>query len=168
MNETDELRRLLDERGVEHYDGTECTLWGYEDYNEFTGIYRFSADETSDGHMQVRLWYVTPEQAIAATMGDVPRLPYFWTADGTLHIELPKLPESISVRLPEQRDREVSSARVWQYTRGSGTCNMEYCDEWSGDELYPTEAYVCSACSYVTVDGTPNYCPNCGRKVVDE
>ena len=69
MSATDELRRMLDERGVEHYDGTECTLWGYEDYNEFTGIYRFSADETSDGHMQVRLWYVTPEQAIAATLG---------------------------------------------------------------------------------------------------
>ena len=50
-------------------------------------------------------------------------LPHFWTHDGTLHIELPKLPESISVRLPDQRDRDVSSARVWQYTRDSGTCH---------------------------------------------
>lgn len=168
MTATDELRRLLDERGVEHYDGTESTLWGYEDYNESAGVYRFSADETSDGYMQMRLWHVTPAQAIAATLGDVPHLPYWWTHDGTLHIELPKLPESISVRLPDQRDREVGSARTWQYTHGSGTCHMEYCDEWSGDELYPTEAYVCSACSYVTVDGKPNYCPNCGREAVDE
>ena len=50
-------------------------------------------------------------------MGDVPRLPYWWTHDGTLHVELPKLPDSISVRLPDQRDREVRSARVWLYTR---------------------------------------------------
>lgn len=69
MTVTDELRRMLDERGVEHYDGTENTLWGYEDYNEFTGIYRFSADETSDGRMQVRLWHATPAQAIEATLG---------------------------------------------------------------------------------------------------
>lgn len=69
MTATERVRELLDERGVEHFDGTESTLWGYEDYNEFTGIYRFSADETSDGYMQVRLWRVTPEQAIAATLG---------------------------------------------------------------------------------------------------
>ena len=163
MSATDELRRLLDERGVEHYDGTEMTLWLKDGMG-----YRASADEGLNGYIQLHLWCTTPEQAVEATLGDVPHLPYFWTHDGALHIELPKLPESISVCLPEQRDREVGSARVWQYTRDNGTCNMEYCDEWSGDELYPTEAYVCSACSYVTVDGTPNYCPNCGRKVVDE
>jgi len=169
MSATDELRRLLDERGVEWRYKDERTTYWYgtldgKEWGEWTAIemgdylhLTFSANGDT----------VTPEEAIAATLSDAPHLPYFWTADGTLHIELPKLPESISVRLPEQRDREVSSARVWQYTRGSGTCNMEYCDEWSGDELYPTEAYVCSACSYVTVDGTPNYCPNCGRKVVD-
>lgn len=66
---TDELRRLLDERGVEHYDGTERTLWGYEDHDELPGIYRFSADETSGGRMQVRLWHATPAQAIEATLG---------------------------------------------------------------------------------------------------
>ena len=69
MTATEELRRMLDERGVEHFDGTESTLWGYESYNEVTGIYRFSADESSDGYMQVRLWHATPEQAIAATLG---------------------------------------------------------------------------------------------------
>ena len=66
---TDELRRLLDERGVEHYDGTESTLWGYEPTSDSTGAYRYSADETSDGYIQVQLWHVTPEQAIAATLG---------------------------------------------------------------------------------------------------
>lgn len=164
MSATDELRRMLDERGVEYRyeDVTEGTLFVV---TKDVRIYYILAREKG-----FKVWsdWLTPEQAIAATLGDAPRLPYFWTHDGTLHIELPKLPESIFVCLPEQRDREVYSARVWQYTLDSGTCHMEYCDEWSGDELYPTEAYVCSACSYVTVDGKPNYCPDCGRKVVDE
>ena len=78
MSATEKLRAMLDERGAEHYDGTENTLWGYEDYNEFTGIYRFSADETRDGYMQVRLWHATPEQAIAATLGREPCVNPTW------------------------------------------------------------------------------------------
>ena len=229
MSATDELRRMLDERGVEHYDGTESTLWGYEDYNEYTGIYRFSADETSDGYMQVRLWRVTPEQAVASTLGrgmltaddvrdlierhsdasggngrdfhngaymaiadelnatlglcncsnsertDAPSLPYWWTHDGTLHVELPKLPESISVRLPDQRDREVHSARVWQYTRDSGTCHDEgdpgdFCCSECGVRMFTdtSDTYTMIAADERTIIKRPNYCPNCGRKVVDE
>lgn len=48
------------------------------------------------------------------------------------------------------------------------TCQMEYDEEWSGDELYPTEAYSCSECGHITPDGKPRYCPGCGAKVVDE
>ena len=66
---TDVLRRLLDERGVEHYDGCENTLWGYEQTSESTGTYRYSADEISDGFVNVWLHHRTPEQAIAATLG---------------------------------------------------------------------------------------------------
>lgn len=47
------------------------------------------------------------------------------------------------------------------------TCKMEYEDEWSGDELYPTEAYSCSACGRMTLEGKPRYCPGCGAKVVE-
>jgi len=66
---TDELRRLLDERGVEHYDGTETTLWGYEPTSESTGAYRIAADEISGGRLQVRMFNVTPTQAIEAALG---------------------------------------------------------------------------------------------------
>jgi len=59
------LRRLLDERGVEHYDGTERTLW----LKDGVG-YRASADEGLNGFMQLHLWCTTPEQAIAATLGN--------------------------------------------------------------------------------------------------
>ena len=69
MSATEELRRMLDERGVEHFDGTETTLWGYEPTSESTGAYRFAADETSGGRMQARMFNVTPAKAIEATLG---------------------------------------------------------------------------------------------------
>lgn len=64
MTATDELRRILDERGVEHYDGTECTLWLKDEHG-----YRASADELTSGRLSVHIWCDTPEQAIAATLG---------------------------------------------------------------------------------------------------
>lgn len=54
-----------------------------------------------------------------------------------------------------------------ELNRARGTCYMVYDLEHSHDELYPTEAYICSACMFITVEGKPNYCPNCGRKVCD-
>ena len=69
MTATDELRKLLDERGVEHYDGTERTLWGYEQTGEDTGIYRFAASEISGGFLQFDMFRITPEQAIGMTLG---------------------------------------------------------------------------------------------------
>ena len=181
MTATDELRRMLDERGVEWEDGGEgLTIIPVQD-----GVPRAWTVNTwpSGKDMGDCLWVqnrhpLTPEQAIAATIGDVPHLPYFWTADGTLHVELPRLPESISVRLPNQRDREVGSARTWQYTRDNGTCK---------DVCNSVSEFTCSVCgfncdltSWISLfdgddgrhrhhhHGTPNYCPNCGRKVVDE
>lgn len=69
MTATERLRAMLDERGVEHFDGTETTLWGYEPTGDSTGAYRFAADETSGGCMQVRMFNISPEQAIEATLG---------------------------------------------------------------------------------------------------
>ena len=64
MNATEELRKLLDERGMEHYDGVETTLWLKDGMG-----YRASADEGLNGFIHLRLWCTTPEQAIAATLG---------------------------------------------------------------------------------------------------
>ena len=66
---TDGLRRMLDERGVEHFDATECTLWGYEQTSDSTGCYRCAADEVGEGFMTLRMHHITPEQAVAATLG---------------------------------------------------------------------------------------------------
>ena len=113
MTATERLRELLDERGVNHYDGTESTLWLKDEHG-----YRASADELTSGRMSVHIWCDTPEQAIDATLG-------------------------------------------------AGTCRMKFNADYSYDEIYPTMAYECSACGNLTMDGKPNFCPNCGRKVVD-
>ena len=71
MTATEELRRMLDERVVEHFDGVECTFWGDTVLARRDGscpVYRFSATEVADG-VSVHLLRVSPEQAIEATLG---------------------------------------------------------------------------------------------------
>ena len=140
MSATDELRRLLDERGVEHYDGTECTLWGYEDYNEFTGIYRFSADETSDGHMQVRLWYVTPEQAIAATLGDI---------DATV-----------------TRQGDAGTCHDTQEDEERFCCSECGKKSYIVTQYHEFDEYGTKTAGWIEVC-TPHFCPNCGRRITE-
>lgn len=99
MTATDELRRMLDERGVEHLDGIIMTYTDDADYMP-------SASNTFD----VTLYNLTPEQAIDATL--------------------------------------------WR-----GTChNVALEGEW----------FECSTCGCVRQLLHPHFCPNCGRKVVDE
>ena len=71
MSATDELRRLLDERGVEHHDmqysyATEV-WWGGESFGG--GGDKFTAYEQTDGLICLEMADLTPEQAIAATLG---------------------------------------------------------------------------------------------------
>ena len=62
MNTTDELRRRLDERGVDY----RVSATGYSiDIGPYTTVYANRSDTTLD----VSLRQVTPEQAIAATLG---------------------------------------------------------------------------------------------------
>ena len=59
---TDELRRLLDERGVAHSDHYLSTTWRDEH-----GILHLAGEPMADGSLVVDM--LTPEQAIAATLG---------------------------------------------------------------------------------------------------
>ena len=165
MTATDELRRLLDERGVKHEGSERSVRW-----RDRNGVIMQAFPLTS-GELGLEVWSCTPEQAIAATLGG--GYQDFWTHDGTLHIELPKLPESISVRLPDKRDREVRSARVWQYTLGDADATRERqgvgtCHNTWDVELTGRLRFQCSECKGVSLEITPNFCPCCGRKVVDE
>lgn len=130
MNITEELRSLLDERGVEWmaWDGTHpITVWHDETYLYEFVEYRLvngakqvtNCPSDNDGHCEltIKVFNCTPQQAIDATLG-----------------------------------------------RGMCYPADEYLDSYS--DLTVT---VCSGCG-VPVDDLAemNYCPNCGRKVVDE
>lgn len=118
---TDELRRLLDERGVEW----RPIAWNPKKetfYHTSDGV-GFCADEYVDGVKIYTDAIIAPEQAVAATLGP-----------GTCH-------PVISDNLNE--------------SEGTG-------DAWAD----------CSECGhllFVLTDPNsepPNYCPNCGRKLV--
>ena len=164
MTATDELRRLLDELRKLACDINEEEINSHSVITLNQGRYnrQFRLDMNHDW---LNAWHAELERilkAIAATLSDGTCLPHFWTHDGTLHVELPKLPESISVRLPDQRDREVGSARVWQFTLGAGTCH-----ECAGMD----DVFECSACGgrYEgwALKRWARYCPDCGAKVVE-
>ena len=122
MTATDELRRLLDERGVEWWAGEdECdrkTHW------ESSGLtWEYYNDENGDawlGFLGACESDVSPAQAIDATLG-------------------------------------------------RGTCHAVFeVDAMSEDDR--VGEFVCSECGETFGDGRdqrPNYCPACGRKVVE-
>lgn len=120
MTATDELRALLDERGVEWEDmsalGFLATLWHGEDA-ACTALE--GADDIPHGKVSVQAC-LTPEQAVEATLG-------------------------------------------------RGTCHAVFeVDAMSEDERIGE--FVCSECGETfgdVRDQRPNYCPGCGRRVVE-
>lgn len=114
MNTTDELRAMLDEHGVN---------WDYGITGTATTKFRANGVDLTFMPMRdglVCTTILTPAQAIAVALGQTdPRerglIPHFWTGDWTLHIEAARLPERIDVTLPDQRGREVYSARVHRF-----------------------------------------------------
>jgi len=63
MTATDELRRLLDERGVAHEGGERSLRW-----RDRYGV-MMQAFPLANGELGMGVWSCTPEQAIAATLG---------------------------------------------------------------------------------------------------
>lgn len=118
MSATDELRRLLDERGVE-YEIVPEDMYGAREFIRVGNI-----DILTNGRDEVAVYYLTPEQAVEAALG-------------------------------------------------KGTCEIlgydDGYDEGVDGEMYqyvdPRYFLSCEHESYGSV--VPNYCPVCGRKVVD-
>ena len=79
MSATDELRRLLDERGVEHGDVESAPYPPYNSTRRMTTfwankcVWQYIEDEREGGDIELEGRYmsmsVTPEQVIAATLG---------------------------------------------------------------------------------------------------
>ena len=64
MTATEELRRMLDERGVEHEGGERSLRW-----RDRYGI-MMQAFPLANGELGMGVWSCTPAQAIAATLGN--------------------------------------------------------------------------------------------------
>lgn len=68
---TEELRALLDERGVEYETNDNVTLWGDKLLTARDGVgsvYKFATEEFGGG-LCLRMLDLSPEQAVAATLG---------------------------------------------------------------------------------------------------
>ena len=132
MTATEELRRLLDERGVEWESGlpTETIV---REPNDALYV------ERPDGRMHVYFRsYLTPAQAIAATLGPCN--------------------DSCNCTNGERTDLDAA-------TLGVGTCHITDNGPWGYP--YVCSACGASFDPDVN-NGEFNYCPNCGRKVVYE
>ena len=144
MSATDELRRLLDERGVEYeaerIDSSNYFTWGENDCYSYT--------EYPDGTV-LRIWDCTPEQAIAATLGNSTL-----TADDVLNA------------VYKHGAHWQAIADELNATLGRGTCrSTTHDDAW---------CFACSECGksfprnelhLAHNHGEINYCPNCGARV---
>lgn len=136
MTATDELRRLLDERGVEWIHGrlsSDSTAW-------LDGDIAVVADEYGDGLLLVER-KMTPEQAVEATLGKVDKV------------------YAVGGIIAQAECRDVCSS-VSEFT--CSACGFS-CDLTSWISLFDGDVGRHRHHHY----GTPNFCPNCGRKVVD-
>ena len=125
MTATDELRRLLDERGVE-WGAEESKLDHVTTWNANGGQAMFYESKTTNPNLlQVNYYHLTPEQAVEATLG-----------------------------------RETCEILGYDdgYAEGLDGEMYQYAD--------PRYFLSCEHEAYGSV--VPNYCPVCGRKVVDE
>lgn len=117
MTATEELRRMLDERGVE------WKCYGYENHTWWGEWHAENRASVNGLFLKVEA-VITPEQAIEATLGR-----------GTCHDE------------GDPGDFFCSECGVRMFTETNDTYTMIASDER-------------------TIIKHPNYCPNCGRRVV--
>ena len=178
MTATEELRRMLDEHGVEHidndderdYDEPRKTTWDYTLYGlEMTVTATESVDCEGTQFLDME-WhhFFTPEQAIAATFGG-----------GKLTAEqVREIVEKHWHDLPAEYDMPESSALPeysydWQAiaddlnaTLDSGECELIEVDSYSNanEVIHVLE---CSACGETCehVNGSYPKCPHCGKSV---
>ena len=173
MSATERLRALLDERGVKHTDPAEwLTYW-----NDADG-HVWSASEMKTGLLSVStagVGSLTPEQAIDATLGpedaytreDVERAFVSGYSLGSLPVGSdPQWNQN------EQTVDEHMAELGWVRKEGPGTCRPIISDNLNESEGTGDAWANCSECGHLLFALTdpnsqpPNYCPNCGRRVV--
>lgn len=145
MTATDVLRRLLDENDEYYKTSGNKTWWG-RPIDRQTGkpinVFHYQAQPMGEDRLLVELQLATPEQAIAATLGSC-NCSNNCTDDCT------------------------NSERT-------GTCHDEgdpgdFCCSACGVRMFTntSDTYTMIASDGRTIIKRPNYCPNCGAKVVE-
>ena len=138
MSATERVRELLDERGVEYEtddeDGCEFTEW-------MANGLEWEADSRGELVYLTPVMLITPEQAIAATLGS------------------------------------CNCSNDCTNSERTGTCNADETETWECvcDQIgrYGKRVTVhvmeCSECghTYEHVNGDYEFCPHCGRRVVE-
>ena len=89
MTATEELRRMLDEQGIEYREYQlnpfeETTAWDL-DVSDIRHEVCASFEEFDSGSTLLKFWNCTPEQAVAATLGDTDATPTRQGDAGTCH-----------------------------------------------------------------------------------
>ena len=206
---TELLRKLLRERGVEYttsdderaYDEPAKTTWDFVLCGlEMTVTATEFVDVEGKTYLEMDFHHAfTPEQAIAATLGDE-RLSsleekaklqgdYIYKllkerdelCGGKLTAEQVRetvekhwhdlsaeydMPEATA--LPEYSYDWQAIADELNAMLGSGTCHMDYIDEYerpSGEEDYLCECSECGSQEWEPAHDLPLYCRKCGKKV---
>lgn len=171
MTATDKLLTLLKEHGVEHYEheapATDCIAF-------FDGRGWHDCWESVDGEVNVT-FSMTPEQAIAATLGATDAKPTQAESSGTCH------PFSCSCSNDCTNGERTETCKLDDFADVPFSVDYEIEDyDMDSDRDYATLA-ECSACgAYIlvppeyhhvlTCDGDEVYqpyrfCPNCGRRI---
>lgn len=150
MSATDELRRILDERGIEYEtDDAQVseTEWYYvtklrDGYRD-----RWTYEEPPDCDLLVSYQYdLGAEDAIAATLGDTDATPTRQDVAATVGRGTCEADETETIK-----------------------CWVKCKDEPSTEHMELIHVMECSECghTYEHVNGDYEFCPRCGRKRVD-
>lgn len=170
MTPTDEMHRLLTEAGVEYRfnDATKVFEWHFDGTD---GEGSAHATEVNGG-INIIACSLTPEQAIAATLGATDARPMEVESSGTLSAS------QISNAVYAHSIHADCADADWQAiadelnaTLERGTCHPVISDNLTESEGTGDAWADCSECGhllFVLTDPTsepPNYCHNCGRRL---
>lgn len=148
-NATYELRRLLDERGVEWKDDDGVTEW-FVDGMTCRSLHRVTIGIE---HLALYIPVLAPQQAVAATLGHGKQC--FATNYTHEHCKY-----SVNKKWMED-------TRFYIPTLGRGECEWDFIEEIKHEFQYPDWIIKCSACGYTLQlpNGEyPNYCAQCGAR----
>lgn len=200
MTATDDLHRLLGEANIE-YKVTSCHLCSSTEWECDLGNAVFYEDHTNgytrvtihykDGmtHFQITSdlkppeRYVTPEQAIAATLGTEDTYTHedvegAFVSGYSLGLDMFDSSKSDGEKGWNQNERNLDEEMAeLGWVRDTGTCHADETDTikcWVKCKDDPSAEHVelihvmeCSACggTYEHVNGSYEFCPRCGRRV---